>query len=282
MFLFIIKQNSFSRPFYGDIGRAQFLKSNLPSIYLNPILVFLVSAKRVLLDLSHNEEIESLPDFIFPEDYEFDELEEGPITAEILGEYDLVVIGNPQMGEDKKEFFFTKEEVLDLKKYVARGFGLLLTSGAGGDRDLKRALGSTRVLFTINGVTRFWNGMLQDEEHSVIDPQNLLVDHFTKHWITRGLRSVVFSEATFLDVTDAAKELVQTYETTNFKYSLDDTLDNVGKVPIVTCSEFLKGRTVTLGCSRIFLEDADWGVEVKDNKKFLRNIFSWLLFEDES
>ncbi len=232
--------------------------------------------------MTHNEEVESLPDFIFPEDYEFEELEEGPISADILSEYDLLVLGNPQMGEDKKEFFFTKEEVLDLKKFVARGAGLLLTSGAGGDHDLKRALGSTRVLFTINGVTRFWNGMLQDEEHSVIDPQNILVDHFPKHWMTRGLKSVVLSEATFLDVTDSAKELVLTEETANFKYTLDGTLDNVGKVPIVACTEFLKGRTVTLGCSKIFLEDADWGIEVKDNKKFLRNTFSWLLFEDET
>jgi hypothetical protein len=243
--------------------------------------VVFVSAKRILVDITHNEEVESLPDFIFPEDYEFDELEEGPITAEILDDYDLIVLGNPQMGEDKKEFFFTKEEVIDLKKYVARGAGLLLTSGAGGDRDLKRALGSPRVLFTITGITRFWNGMLYDDEHSVIDPQNLLLDHFPKHYITRGLKSVVLSEATFLDVTESAKELVQTDVAANFKYSLDSSIDNVGKVPVVACSEFLKGRTVTLGCSRIFLEDADWGHEVKDNKKFLRNIFSWLLFNDE-
>ncbi len=242
----------------------------------------LLPGKKILVDLTHNEEVESLPDFIFPEDYEFEELEEGPITAEVLGDYDLLVLGNPQMGEDKKEFFFTKEEVLDLKKFVAHGASLLVTSGAGGDRDLKRALGSTRVLFTINGVTRFWNGMLHDEEHSVIDPQNLLLDHFTKHWITRGLKSVVFSEATFLDVTETARELMQTQETANFKYTLDGTVDNVGAVPVMACTEFLKGRTVTIGCSKIFFEDADWGIEVKDNKKFLRNVFSWLLFEDES
>ncbi|OLS12351.1 MAG: hypothetical protein RBG13Loki_4000 [Promethearchaeota archaeon CR_4] len=157
----------------------------------------------------------------------------------------------------------------------------MLTAGAGGDRDLKRAMGSIRVFYTITGVTRFWNGMLQDDQHCAIDPEHLLIDRFPKHWITRSLKNVVFSEATFLDVADTAKELVFTDEAANFKYFSDETVDNVGKVAIAACSEFMRGRTVTLGCSKIFFEDADWGVEVKENKKFLRNTFSWLLFEDE-
>lgn len=242
----------------------------------------LLPSKKILVDLTHNEEVESLPDYIFPEDYEFEELEEGPITTDILSDYDLLVIGNPLLDETKKEFFFTKEEVLAIKKFVARGSSLLLASGAGGDRDLKRVTGSIRVLFTITGVTRFWNGMLHDEQHCLIDPENLLIDRFPKHWITRNLKNVVFSEATFLDVADTAKQLIYTDETANFKYSTDGAVDNVGNVPIMACSEFMRGRTVTLGCSRIFSEDADWGIEVKENKNFLRKVFSWLLFEDES
>jgi len=243
--------------------------------------VVCVSSKRILVDLTHNEEIESLPDFIFPEDYEFDELDEGPITAEILDDYDLIVIGNPQMEENKKEFFFTKEEIIDLKKYIARGAGLLVTSSSGGDRDLKRSLGSIRVLFTLTGVTRFWNGVLLNDEHSVIDSQNLLIEHFPKHWITRGIKNIVLSQATFLDLTETAKEIVITDDSTNFKYFSDNSIDNVGRVPVVACAEYMRGRTVTLGCSNIFFEDPDWGIEVKENKKFLRNVFSWLLFEDE-
>jgi len=239
-------------------------------------------AKRILIDLSHEEVVESIPDFIFKEEYEVELLEEGPITLEDLEDYDLLFIGNPQLSEESKSCFFTKQEIVDIKKFVARGNGFLFSSGAGGDCDFQRALGSPRVLFSITGVTRFWNGTLLDKKNSIIGPQNVVVKSFDPHFITNGLKELVLSEATFLDLTEDAEPLVYTEDDANFKYAADGEVDNVGAVPLLAVSDFMRGRAATIGCSKLFLEDADVGYEAKDNKKLIRNLFSWLLFgEDE-
>jgi hypothetical protein len=238
-------------------------------------------AKRILIDLSHDEEVETIPDFIFKDEYEFELLEEGPITFEDLEDYDLLFIGNPQLAEGSAACFFTKEEIKDIKKFVAKGFGILYSSGAGGDRDFSRSLGSPRVLFSITGVTRFWNGTLLDKKNSIISPQNLIVKSFDPHFITRGLKEVVISESTFIDVTEDAEPLMYTEDDANFKYAADGEVDNVGAVPLLAVSDFMRGRAATIGCSKLFMEDSDVGYEVKDNKKLIRNLFSWLLFADD-
>jgi len=237
--------------------------------------------KKILIDFSHNEEVETIPDFIFKEDYEFENLEEGPITLDDLVDYDLLFIGNPQLDESSNAGFFTKQEIVDIKKFVARGNGILVTSGAGGDQDFKRATGSPRVLFGVTGVTRFWNGVLQDKKHSIIAPDNIIIQNFDPHLITRGLKELVFAGATFLDVSEDAEPLIYTDDETNFKYASDGEVDNVGTVPVLAIAEFMHGRAATVGCSKVFIDDADVGFEAKDNKKLIRNLFSWLLFEEE-
>lgn len=238
----------------------------------------------IICDLSHKEKIEEFPEFALGEDdFDVDYIDknEGPIEFDMLEDYDVLFIGNIQQTADGKADKFTQNELLDIKKFVGEGGGLLLTTGDGGDRDIPMKKGSIRVLYKITGVRRFWNGIIQEAASNfLVNRNNLVLNDLFSHPITEGVTEVVLPNCTFFTISEEdVEDIIVTSEKAEFKYYLDEDIGAIGPVPICVVSEFFNGRCVTIGSSDFMIEDSDFGVDAGDNLKFLENIIRWLSFE---
>lgn len=236
---------------------------------------------RVVVDLSHNEQLEDFPEFSLGEDdYEVDYIDKNESFDDYdLEDYDILFIGNIQ--HKNKDDKFTPDQLQDIKKFVGEGGGLLLTSGAGGDLDVPMKQGSIRVLYKLTGVRRFWNGtILESHSHFLVKKQNVLITELFSHPITKGITELVLPNTTFFNLTEEeVEDLILTSEKAEFQYFSDDDHDEVGKVPICVVSNFFNGRCVTIGSSDWMEEGNDFGLDAGDNLKFLDNIIKWLSFE---
>lgn len=156
---------------------------------------------RIIVDISHNEAVEEFPSFALgEEDYEVEYIDknEGPIKFEKLEDFDVLFIGNIQHAKNSKNDKLSPEELLEIKKFIGEGGGLLLTTGAGGDRDFSIKDGSIRVLYKITGVRRYWNGIVQETgTNFLVNRQNLVINEFYAHPITKGITELVFPNCTF-------------------------------------------------------------------------------------
>ncbi|MFW9784847.1 MAG: hypothetical protein ACFFFB_21385 [Candidatus Heimdallarchaeota archaeon] len=238
----------------------------------------------IIIDLSHKEKIEEFPEIsLGEEDIEIDYLDknEGPIDFETIEDYDILFIGNIQHTKNGTNDKFTKDELLAIKKFVAEGGGMFLTSGDGGDRDISMKDGSIRVLYKITGVKRFWNGVIQETPSNfLVNRNNLLINEIFSHPISSGVTEVVLPNSTFFTITEEdVEDIIVTSEKAEFKYYIDDDISAIGPVPICVVSDFYNGRSVTIGSSEFLMEDSDFGLDAGDNLLFLENIIKWLTFE---
>jgi len=237
---------------------------------------------RILVDLSHNENVVEFPDFATEEDYEVEYLDkgEGPIEFENLEDFDIIFLGNIQHSKDRKADKFTQKELQAIKKFVGDGGGLFLTSGEGGDRDCSMKIGSLRVLYKVTGVRRFWNGIIQEASSNyLIKKNNILITELFNHPITKGVTEVVLPNSTFFTITEEdVEDIIVTSQKAEFKYFVDGDIGAIGPVPICVVSKFYNGRCLSIGSSDWLLED-DFGLDAGDNLKFLSNILEWLSFE---
>ncbi|MHA1273097.1 MAG: hypothetical protein ACTSQP_07840 [Promethearchaeota archaeon] len=239
---------------------------------------------RILVDLSHNEQVEEFPDISIGEEeleVEYLDKNEGPIDFDKLEDFDILFLGNIQHTPDGKDDKFTPDELRAIKKFVGEGGGLLVTSGAGGDRDIPMKQGSLRVLYKITGVRRFWNGVILEAKDSfLVNRENLRVTEIFNHPITKGVTELIFSNCTFFSITEEEiDDIIVTSEKAEFKYFVDNSVGPIGTVPICVASEFYNGRCVTLGSSDLFIEDSDYGLDAGDNLKFVERVIRWLAFE---
>lgn len=239
---------------------------------------------RIIVDLSHNEQIEEFPEFSLGEDdYDVDYIDknEGPITYENLEDFDILFIGNIQHSENGKKDKFTPAELQAIKKFIGDGGGLLLTTGAGGDKDISMKQGSIRVLYKLTGVRRFWNGtILESTGNFLVQKENLQITEIFAHPITKGVTELVFPNCTFFTLTDEdVDDIIVTSEKAEFKYFVDNDIGAIGNVPICVASEFYNGRVITLGSSDIFIEDSEYGIDAGDNLRFIQRVIKWLAFE---
>ncbi|MHA1281530.1 MAG: hypothetical protein ACTSVV_10870 [Promethearchaeota archaeon] len=90
--------------------------------------------KRLLFDSSHGEvlditsdEYKPLRDFLKQNNYEVYKLSQSPITADLIEEYTIFIIGAPVKSR------FSEEEITELMKYLREGGALFLIHQAGGD-----------------------------------------------------------------------------------------------------------------------------------------------------
>ena len=238
---------------------------------------------KIIVDLSHNEQLEDFPEFSLGEDdYDVDYIDKNEeLDFDFLEDFDILFIGNIQHSKNSKSDKFTPDELKSIKKFVGEGGGLLLTSGAGGDNDIKMKEGSIRVLYKLTGVRRYWNGtLLETGSNFLVKKKNILITELFSHPITKGITELVFPNCTFFNLTEEeVEDIITTSEKAEFEYHNDDEIDDVGQVPICVVSEFFRGRSVTVGSSDWLLEDNDFGLDAGDNLKFLDNILKWLSFE---
>lgn len=238
----------------------------------------------ILVDLSHNEQLEEFPEFVLDEeDFEVDYIDknEGPIDFDLLEDFDILFFGNIQHNKDRKVDKFSQDELKAIKRFVGEGGGLFLTSGAGGDRDIPMKQGSMRVLYKITGVRRFWNGIiLEATSNFLVKKKNILVTELFHHPITDGITELVLPNCTFFTISEEdVDDIIVTSEKSEFKYYVDEDVGALGPVPICVVSDFYEGRCVTIGSTDWLLEDSDYGLDHADNLNFLRNILDWLSFE---
>jgi len=240
---------------------------------------------KIIVDLSHNEQVEEFPEFALGEDsydVEYIDKAEGPIDFDTLEDFDILFLGNLQHTVNSKKDKFTPDELVAIKRFVGEGGGLLITSGDGGDQDIAINEGSLRVLYKVSGVRRFWNGhLLESASHFLVKKNNLQITELFNHPITKGITELIMPNSTFFTITeeDEVDDLIVTSEKTEFRYHYDNTVGEVGPVPICIVSRFHTGRCVTLGSSDWMMEDDDFGIDAGDNLKFLENIIQWLAFE---
>ena len=236
---------------------------------------------RILIDLSHGQQIE-FPEFTLGEEHyelEYIDKNEGPIDFDKFEETDILFLGNIQHTKNDKKDKFTPDELQAIKRFVGEGGGLFLTSGSGGDANIPLKEGSIRVFYKITGVRRFWAGTIQEAgSNFLVSKENVLVTELFTHPITEGISEVVLPNCTFFTLTEEVEDLINTSEKAEFLYSNNDK-GSIGPVPICAVSKFYEGRCVTLGSSDIFLEDNDFGLDAGDNIKFVENIIKWLTFE---
>ena len=232
---------------------------------------------RIIVDLSHKEQIEEFPEFSLGEDdYEVEYIDknEGPIEFDMLEDFDVLFIGNIQASQNGKVDKLTQSELVAIKKFIGEGGGLLLTSGQGGDKDIPMKQGSIRVLYKITGVRRFWNGIIQEAPSNfLVNRNNILVTELFSHPITEGVSELVLPDCTFFSISEEdVEDIILTSEKSEFKYYVDDDIGALGPVPICAVSEFYNGRCVSVGSSNWMIEDSDFGLDAGDNLKFLSNI----------
>lgn len=237
---------------------------------------------RVVVDLSHNEQLEDFPEFSLGEDdYEVDYIDKNENLDDFdLDDYDILFIGN--IKHNNKQDKFTPDHLRDIKKFIGDGGGLLLTSGAGGDQDIPMKQGSIRVLYKVTGIRRFWNGtILESGSNFLVKKKNVLITELFSHPITKGITELVLPNCTFFNLTEEeVEDLILTSDKAEFKYFNDNEVDAIGPVPVCVVSKFYNGRCVTIGSSDWMVEDSDFGIDAGDNIKFLTNIIQWLAFED--
>jgi len=238
---------------------------------------------KIIVDLSHNEQLEEFPEFSLGEDdYDVEYIDKNEtLTFDQLEDFDILFIGNIQHTKNGKKDKFTPEQLKDIKKFVGEGGGLLMTSGAGGDQDIPMKIGSIRVLYKLTGVKRFWNGrIMESSSNFIVNKENLVLNELFNHPITKGISELVFPECTFFSLAEEeVEDIIVTSEKAEFKYFSDDDTDEVGPVPICVVSEFYNGRCITIGSSDWMIEDNDFGIDAGDNLKFLDNVIKWLSFE---
>ena len=238
---------------------------------------------KIVVDLSHSEQLEEFPEFSLGEDdYDVEYIDKNEtLTFDQLEDFDILFIGNIQHTKNNKRDKFTPDQLKDIKKFVGEGGGLLMTSGAGGDQDIPMKLGSIRILYKLTGVKKFWNGrIMESSSHFLVNKENLLINELFTHPITKGISELVFPKCTFFSLTEEeVEDIIVTSEKAGFKYLSDDDTDEVGPVPVCVVSQFYNGRCITLGSSDWLIEDSDYGIDAGDNLKFLDNVIKWLSFE---
>ena len=91
---------------------------------------------KIVVDLSHNEQLEDFPEFSLGEDdYDVEYIDKNDNFDDFdLEDYDILFIGNIQHSTKKDKF--THDHLKSIKRFVGEGGGLLLASGAGGDNDI--------------------------------------------------------------------------------------------------------------------------------------------------
>jgi hypothetical protein len=165
---------------------------------------------KVLIDLSHNESITSIPEDCFPDLdvlFEFVNPNDDISDATYLKRFNLLFLGNPQPRDSVTDRLFTPLEVKGLKSYVRSGGSIFLTTSSKGDFDLPRTSGSLRVLHELTGIRLFPKGILYMAKGRKFFQKNtnLLIDLFPKHQIFQEFDAsdqVILGKCTYFILDD--------------------------------------------------------------------------------
>jgi len=281
-----------------------------------------ISEKKVLFDETHNEcaRIDYTGEYYWEDDmmfvgyskfanvlrdqgYTVEKLTTGPITSDILKDYNILVLAAPQ------ESIFSEGEKQAILQFVQEGGGLLLIGEHGG-YSLAHNINSA-----INPIAE--NFGIEFKEDIILDPTNNDGDvdywpiihepYLADHPINDDVKQYVLLAACSLSVSAPAEEIAwgdeDSYIETELGYShtgaipkslfsvLHDTsiitdetsiIKVVGDIPVFAAAEYGKGKVVCVGDVDLWDnvdpdEDGIPDIEEYDNKKLGINIMGWLV-----
>ena len=245
---------------------------------------------KILIDLSHNEQLTSFPEHIFKKtDFLFDFTTPTDDLSEInLNQYNLVIIGKPKP-QKRTELLFKPSELKKIKDYVKKGGNLLITSGSRGDYNLANNLGSLRVFRKLTGIIQYHYTILfhMTENQYIQKKTNLIIKEFPKHPIFKDFNSkdkIIFGKSTYftLNPESNANVLLNSPNNTDaHNYSLDEE-KTIGNVPIFVVNEYFKGKVAIIASSEFLNMNKLSGIEAGSNKKFLFGLLSWFFDQNIS
>ncbi|TXT66001.1 MAG: hypothetical protein BAJALOKI1v1_340024 [Promethearchaeota archaeon] len=238
----------------------------------------------ILFDLSHNEmlspiksaenEYADLIKLLENLNLELIKNETSEITEELLQKVKVLIIGNPVND------FFSMAEIETILAYVRQGGSLLLISEYGGDYLQKTNLNDISakhfdILFEKNIIKE--SNDINESGSSIISIQS-----FPKHEITAQMREIIIGGSCSLMINDNAFSLLELdenawsekYDESNDEWNEEDHKE---KYIVAACIEFGRGKVGAIGDIDLFSDDPNYGANKLDNRKFITNLFNWLL-----
>ncbi|MBD3213492.1 MAG: hypothetical protein GF311_12865 [Candidatus Lokiarchaeota archaeon] len=191
---------------------------------------------------------------------------------------DVFVIGNP-INE-----YFSIKEINSIIDFVKHGGSLLLISEYGGDVLQKTNINDiSGKYFNIF----FEKNILKEKKPSNNNSSNIIkISSFSDHEITTQLREVVIGGSCSLLIKGNATILLSLNDNgwaKKYNSSTNDWDRDVKKMTytVSACTTFGKGKVVALGDIDIFSKDPNFGINKLENRKFITNLFNWLIKPSE-
>jgi len=239
----------------------------------------------ILFDLSHNEmlnlsesEYSDFLNLLNTLNQEIIKNEKSEITEKILKNVDVLVIGNPIND------YFSRSEISLIINFVKQGGALLLISEYGGDSLQKTNINDiSGKYFDI-----FFEKNILKENNSVNENcTNIIrIKSFPNHEITNQLRELVIGGSCSLLLKSNATILLELDDNAwseKYNSSMNDWEKDISKNTFVlsACSTYGKGKIAALGDVDLFSKDPNFGINQLENRKFVKNLFNWLIKPNE-
>jgi hypothetical protein len=170
------------------------------------------SVKRILFDIGHgetlditSEEFRDLKEFLKENSYEIWQLNQSPITMDMLKDYTMVIFGGP------RNVKFEEEEVVEILRYLREGGAIVLANGSGGDQNNNTNLNAfaTHLGFQFNG-----DYMAHETDYENDDFYDTVCRGVSMDPLTMGVRSIHTGYCCTLKIIDpsGAKSLEFSHE----------------------------------------------------------------------
>jgi len=192
--------------------------------------------------------------------FSVNKLEKGPITYNIIKNFDIFVLGSNRLGEMN----ITAGEFRAIAQFVSDGRGALFVGNEyiGGDENYNN------YLFQVFGVC--FKSTIKDSKEKILSTSALenapLINIFVDHPITSDVNEIFAQRNASLSI-DLRKQVEP------LAFSSPDS--DPPCVPILAIFNYGKGKIVFFGSEGIFTNDEITGISKKDNSRLLLNIFKW-------
>ena len=210
-------------------------------------------------------------EYLFNSNFKVGKIEAG-LNYEKISMYNIFMVGNPTES-------FTLDEMVDLVRYVKDG-GSLLAINDKGENYLNPITKNFGIYFNFD--------KLFDKKQYVDKVTRPIIDDFERHFITRGVSNIIYSNGTTLKIDKSIEE----DESIDFKIDVNAIIfsskesswkgylnngeiveEPAPKSPLLAVAHFGLGKVVALGNLSLFSSlDDTYGINAMDNFKLVSNI----------
>ncbi|MFX1275627.1 MAG: hypothetical protein ACFFAT_11350 [Promethearchaeota archaeon] len=200
------------------------------------------------------------------------------INKDVLNNLDVFVIGNPISS------YFSNVEINIIVDFVREGGNLLVISEYGSDflqkTNLNDLLGTNFGIFFEKNIIK---GIFDENQNctSILSIQN-----FEDNKITNQLREVIVGGTCSFILNRLANPLLvlkgfefwsEEYNSVTEKWVKEEQISSEKHGIVAAYREYGRGKIIALGDIDIFTNDSNIGINIQDNRKFITNIFNWLI-----